>query len=287
MRSSIRSLAIALTAAAVVVVAPLVVNAGTAPPPGGVASQDGAVLASVDDADAARADAAPAEASRGRTVPAAVRQARPETVRVPTVPVADAPSAAVPGPLDPAVEVEVENMAGMGSGGAAPVVVSGGLPPAVASQPKDSAVTAGPVVTSPQSPTATVGATAGPDRTGSGMGGDLPPEALPSPPYPKCPITAAGPWWTDPADPYTCLPPGSLPFYEPTPPGIDPGLLEPIFEEPGAPGGSLPFHEPTPPGIDPGLLEPIFEDPVLSERASAGDEDESLNLVDAGGQDQG
>ncbi|TPV22531.1 hypothetical protein FJV46_13820 [Arthrobacter agilis] len=261
-----------------------------------MASQDGAVLASVDDADAAPADAAPAEvASRGRTVPAAVRQARPETVRVSPVPVPDAPSAAVPGPLDPAVEVdvdvEVENTAGMGSGGAAPVVVSVGLPPAVASQPKDSAVTAGSVVTSPQSPTATVGATAGPDRTGSGMGGDLPPEALPSPPYPKCPITAAGPWWTDPADPYTCLPPGSLPFYEPTPPGIDPGLLEPIFEEPGAPKGSLPFHEPTPPGIDPSLLEPIFEDPVLSERASAGDEDESLKLVDAvvgaGGENQG
>jgi hypothetical protein len=73
----------------------------------------------------------------------------------------------------------------------------------------------------------------GPLSPGSGMGGDLPPEALPSPPYPQCPITEAGAWWTDPADPYTCIPPGSVPFHEPTPPGIDPELLEPIFEEPG------------------------------------------------------
>ncbi len=90
---------------------------------------------------------------------------------------------------------------------------------------------------------------------GSGMGGDLPPESLPSPPYPECPITEAGAWWTDPADPYTCIPPGSMPFHEPTPPSIDPGLLEPIFDGPGS------FHEPTPPGIDPGLLEPIFDGP--------------------------
>ena len=68
------------------------------------------------------------------------------------------------------------------------------------------------------------------------MGGDLPPEALPSPPYPQCPITEAGAWWTDPADPYTCIPPGSLPFHEPTPPGIPPELLEPIFEQPVPPG---------------------------------------------------
>ncbi|MHA7284859.1 hypothetical protein ACX80I_01150 [Arthrobacter sp. MDT3-44] len=67
---------------------------------------------------------------------------------------------------------------------------------------------------------------------GSGMGGDLPPGSLPVPPYPECPITEAGAWWTDPADPYTCIPPGSVPFHEPTPPGIDPELLEPIFEEP-------------------------------------------------------
>ncbi len=72
-----------------------------------------------------------------------------------------------------------------------------------------------------------------PRPSGSGRGGDLPPEDLPAPPYPQCPITEAGAWWTDPADPYTCIPPGSLPFHEPTPPGIDPELLEPIFEEPG------------------------------------------------------
>lgn len=74
--------------------------------------------------------------------------------------------------------------------------------------------------------------------SGSGMGGDLPPEALPTPPYPQCPITEAGAWWTDPADPYTCIPPGSLPFHEPTPPGIPPELLEPIFETPGTEPGA-------------------------------------------------
>lgn len=69
---------------------------------------------------------------------------------------------------------------------------------------------------------------------GSATGDGLPPELLPAPPYPQCPVTEAGAWWTDPADPYTCIPPGSIPFHEPTPPGIDPELLKPIFEEPGA-----------------------------------------------------
>ncbi|MHA7238534.1 hypothetical protein [Arthrobacter sp. TMS1-12-1] len=69
---------------------------------------------------------------------------------------------------------------------------------------------------------------------GATRGGDLPPELLPVPPYPQCPITEDGAWWTDPADPYTCLRPGSVTFYEPTPPGIPPELLEPIFEEPDA-----------------------------------------------------
>jgi len=68
---------------------------------------------------------------------------------------------------------------------------------------------------------------------GSTRGGDLPPELLPTPPYPSCPITEDGAWWTEPGDPYTCLPPGTATFYEPTPPGIPPELLEPIFEEPG------------------------------------------------------
>lgn len=72
---------------------------------------------------------------------------------------------------------------------------------------------------------------------GSGMGGDLPPGNLPTPSYPDCPITEAGAWWTDPADPYTCIPPGSRPFHEPTPPGIDPELLQPIFEAPETPPG--------------------------------------------------
>lgn len=96
-------------------------------------------------------------------------------------------------------------------------------------------VPAPPVVA--QAPLPDPTAPAAPPYPGSGMGGDLPPEALPSPPYPVCPITEAGVWWTDPADPYTCIPPGSIPFHEPTPPGIDPELLEPIFEEgPTEPG---------------------------------------------------
>lgn len=97
------------------------------------------------------------------------------------------------------------------------------------------------------------------------MGGELPPEALPSPAYPQCPITDDGAWWTDPADPYTCLRPGSLPFHEPTPPGIDPELLKPIFED-ATPEEPREFHEPTPPGIDPELLKPIFEDPAVPAR---------------------
>jgi hypothetical protein len=87
----------------------------------------------------------------------------------------------------------------------------------------------------PAAPAAEPSPSSEPLPPGSGMGGDLPPEALPSPPYPQCPITEAGLWWTDPADPYTCIPPGSMPFHEPTPPGIDPALLEPVFEEPGTP----------------------------------------------------
>lgn len=102
-------------------------------------------------------------------------------------------------------------------------------------------------------------------RPGSTMGGDLPPEYLPTPPYPQCAITDAGNWWTDPADPYTCRPPEPISFHEPTPPGIDPELLQPIFEEP------ISFHEPTPPGIDPELLEPIFEDPAAIEPAPGAD----------------
>ncbi len=86
-------------------------------------------------------------------------------------------------------------------------------------------------------PSPASGPSTSPGATGSGMGGDLAPELLPLPPYPQCPVTDAGAWWTDPADPYTCLPPGSVPFHEPTPPGIDPELLEPIFEEPGTPPG--------------------------------------------------
>lgn len=109
---------------------------------------------------------------------------------------------------------------------------------------------------------------------GSGMGGDLPPEVLPAPAYPQCPITEAGPWGTDPADPHTCIPPYPIQFHEPTPPGIPPELLEPIFEEPGAPvapvtpagpEGSVGWYEPTPPGIDPSLLEPIMESGVQPE----------------------
>ena len=101
------------------------------------------------------------------------------------------------------------------------------------------------------------------DGVRSGMGGDLPPEVLPAPDYPQCPITEAGPWSNDTADPYTCIPPYPIQFHEPTPPGISPELLEPVFEAPVAPVGSVGGYEPTPPGIDPSLLEPIMEDAGL------------------------
>ncbi|TYC99490.1 hypothetical protein FQ377_05890 [Arthrobacter echini] len=96
---------------------------------------------------------------------------------------------------------------------------------------------------------------------GSGMGGDLPVESLPAPGYPSCAVDGAGTWWTDPADPYTCLPPVSRPFHEPTPPGMPPELSQPIFGEPPV---SRPFHEPTPPGMPPELSQPIFGEPPVS-----------------------
>ncbi|WP_146067371.1 hypothetical protein [Arthrobacter sp. SX1312] len=71
-----------------------------------------------------------------------------------------------------------------------------------------------------------------PPPVDAGPEGDLLSEVPPPPPSPQCPITEEGAWWTDPADPHTCLRPGSIPFFEPTPPGIAPELLEPIFEDP-------------------------------------------------------
>ncbi|MEG9248532.1 hypothetical protein V6S67_10605 [Arthrobacter sp. Soc17.1.1.1] len=162
MRSSTRSLLIALGTAAVIVVQPLLMD------PGSRAAQDVPVVAAAE---------------------APVPAAEPVTVR-------------------DGVQDGVQD----GSGASRP-----GAPAASADAPPSPA----------------------PPPSGSGMGGDLPPGDLPTPPYPQCPITEAGAWWTDPGDPYTCIPPGSRPFHEPTPPGIDPGLLEPIFEEPGtapAPG---------------------------------------------------
>lgn len=67
------------------------------------------------------------------------------------------------------------------------------------------------------------------------MGGDLPPELLPSPAYPSCPVTDLGNWWTDPADPYTCLPPESRGFSEPVPP-VGPGDWTPWDPAPVQPG---------------------------------------------------
>ncbi|WP_298251331.1 hypothetical protein [uncultured Arthrobacter sp.] len=101
-----------------------------------------------------------------------------------------------------------------------------------------------------------------PVPAGSGMGGDLPVELLPTPAYPSCAVDAAGTWWTDPADPYTCLPPVSRPFHEPTPPGMPPELSRPILGDPEEALGSRPFHEPTPPGMPPELSRPILGDPV-------------------------
>ncbi|THJ66973.1 hypothetical protein E8P82_05815 [Arthrobacter echini] len=100
---------------------------------------------------------------------------------------------------------------------------------------------------------------------GSAMGGDLPTSGLPSPAFPRCPTPAEGNWWTDPADPYTCLPPVPVPFHEPTPPGMPPELLQPIDAAPTAPGVlpvPVPFHEPTPPGMLPELLQPIDAAPT-------------------------
>ena len=130
----------------------------------------------------------------------------------PTRQAADAPAVAQPPAADPAPPVAVE-------AAVSPVVD----PPVTDADPVSDPVSEpAPPITRPP---------------GSGMGGDLPPGLLPDPAYPQCPITEDGAWWTDPADPYTCIPPGSIPFHEPTPPGIDPELLEPIFEEPGiAPG---------------------------------------------------
>ncbi len=68
------------------------------------------------------------------------------------------------------------------------------------------------------------------------MGGDLPPELLPSPPYPSCPVTELGNWWTDPADPYSCLPPESRGFSEPVPP-VGPGDWTPWGPAPAEPSG--------------------------------------------------
>ncbi|MBG6217593.1 hypothetical protein IWX75_002051 [Arthrobacter sp. CAN_A6] len=73
------------------------------------------------------------------------------------------------------------------------------------------------------------------EEVGSGMGGDLPPELLPSPAYPSCPVTDLGNWWTDPADPYTCLPPESRGFSEPVPP-VGPGDWTPWDPAPVQPG---------------------------------------------------
>lgn len=73
-------------------------------------------------------------------------------------------------------------------------------------------------------------------EAGSGMGGELPPQQLPSPAYPPCPVTELGNWWTDPADPYTCLAPESRGFSEPVPP-VGPGDWTPWDPAPVEPGG--------------------------------------------------
>lgn len=132
-----------------------------------------------------------------------------------------------PAAADPAPAGTVSADATAGPIGAGDTSAAPG-PPEAAPVPSQAAPAPGPPLSQPAP------APTGPD---GGMGGDLPPGALPMPPYPECPITEEGAWWTDPSDPYTCIRPGSIPFYESTPPGIPPGLLEPIFEEPGtAPG---------------------------------------------------
>ncbi|MBG6225685.1 hypothetical protein IWX63_002258 [Arthrobacter sp. CAN_A2] len=97
-----------------------------------------------------------------------------------------------------------------------------------------------PIADGPAGVSGSTGAPAGsgamtapvPLPTDAGRPGDLPQGFLSATPSPRCPVTEEGAWWTDPADPSTCLRPGSVPFFEPAPPGIPPELLEPIFEEP-------------------------------------------------------
>lgn len=268
MRSSIRSLAIVLSTVAAVVVVPLAVDlrsgaGGDDPAEVGEVTAVGVVDGSP--GRSAGVSGPPDEPGVG-SVPTSAVPSGDDEVRSIGMGGAD-PSAAIPsGPRLPDAVDTPASPAGPPATPVVPVMVERaevhvGAPPAVE-------VT---VVV------ADAGRTVRPDTgIGSGMGGDLPPGYLPTPPYPQCPITAAGAWWTDPADPYTCLPPASVPFHEPTPPGIDPELLEPIVEA-EVPEGSAGWHEPTPPGIDPELLEPIVEEV----EGLAGSVDDGTHSTDA------
>ncbi len=249
MRSSIRSLAIALSTVAAIAVTSLTLDPRTGAPSGdavsGSGGRSGAIVSEVAGPPgpvlavpavrplpaavdvATPATAIPATPSSASSDPAGWGVA-PATLEVPTVVVGHSPAAVAPVAVPPTTEPPTP----WTPPSADPEVV---LPPTVvAAVPVTAVPVEVPLQTSPENP---VAAPIGSDESGtstvgsgSGMGGDLPPEALPSPPYPQCPITDAGVWWTDPADPYTCIPPGSIPFHEPTPPGMPPELLEPIFE---------------------------------------------------------
>jgi hypothetical protein len=241
MRSSIRSLAIALTTVAAIAVAPLALDLRTGATSGDPRSASGgAPTTIVDDA----------VGSPGPVRPAPSARPTPDVVEA-TVLDGGAPASAAVGSADPAVAGAEPASLGMHAvvGGSPEAVPLPAAPPTVEDTPTswtippaDPAGEVSPIVVVPvpmpvdatvetpgQAPVADGAGTGG---AGSGMGGDLPPGDLPTPPYPQCPITEAGPWWTDPSDPYTCIPPGSVPFHEPTPPGIPPELLEPIFEDP-------------------------------------------------------
>ncbi|WP_156135171.1 hypothetical protein [Arthrobacter sp. L77] len=121
------------------------------------------------------------------------------------------------------------------------VTVSGAAiaPPASAPllvAPSDGPSAAGGSPAAAADPASTTAPGPVPSPPADGRAADPAAELLPGEPSPQCPITEEGAWWTDPADPSTCQRPGSRPFFEPTPPGIAPELLEPIFEDPATPG---------------------------------------------------
>jgi hypothetical protein len=253
MRSSIRSLAIALSTVAALAVTSLALDPRTGAPSGDPLSasggRSGAIVSEVAGSPgplltvpavrplpaavdvASPATAVPATSNSGSGDPAGWGVA-PASLEAPAVVLGGSPGAVAPVAVPPATEPPTPWTAPSGGPEAVPhPTVVAAVP--VAPAPVVLVPVEAPLQTPPENPVAApIGSDeSGTSTVGSGMGGDLPPEALPLPPYSQCPITDAGVWWTDPADPYTCIPPDPIPFHEPTPPGMPPELLEPIFED--------------------------------------------------------